>query len=132
MVISSRNVVLVFILDKETDIDLELLAVNRGWRVVHATSVLQTLREICHLKPLVIIIQFSAHIAETLEVIEYLRQSLPQVPLIAVTSLNQEKIEQTIRSVGASGYFCGPGSTELVSRAVTMITARNTAEIMAK
>jgi CheY-like chemotaxis protein len=119
------KVILVLMLDQDTDMGLELWAIKQGWIVIRVNSIDETLEKISSLLPQVIIIQFSTHLDETLEVIQTMRQGGLQIPLIVVTSSNQEKIEQAIRGVGASCFFSGPGSRKLVGRAVTMITSRN-------
>ena len=125
MDLSSNVIVLVLVLDEDVGSGLRELANRREWIVVQIKSIDHAIQRVQRLGPQVVIIQFANHLQQAEELIEALRARWPGVPLIAYSSLHEDKIERSVRSAGVSCYFSGSGGTMLVDQAVDAILRRN-------
>jgi len=119
-----NNLVLGFVLDKAAAKGLEQLALKRGWLILYNATADQAAQEVRRFKPQVVIVQFSIHLGEALEVIDILRTRWPRTPLIAVTSLHNDDIERAIRGAGASCYLSGKAWDDLLDQAVAAMATK--------
>ena len=117
-----------FVADNSAGDGMEQLAIQRSWRVIDASSVGWAIGQVLQCTPSVVIVKFSARLAEALEMIDLLRLRWPQIPLVAVTDEHHDDIEREVRRAGASCYLAGADLVQL-DRAVTEMVNKSPPEI---
>ena len=117
---------LIVVLNEATTPSLADFAMRRGWTIIKVSSAMGALAAILRRRPRLLVVQVSAFVNQTAELIRQARARLRPLPIVAVARSHDETVERTIRGAGASCYLPIACDADPLDATVTSLLAERT------